>query len=157
MVSGLIFSWRIWPYFRLASTLVASLGELSGGSENPSRLVRTTSRIVRDHRVAEEVKRLYADTCQVCATQIRTSAGTYSEAAHIRPLGAPHYGPDIPSNVLCLCPNCHKQFDGHALTIAADGTVYVFHRCIGALNVHRRHRIDKEHLAYHRASSEPQS
>lgn len=137
--------------------LTSSIAALTGGSEEPERRGLTTNRIVRDYGVAEAVKRLYADTCQVCGTQLRTAVGTYAEAAHIRPLGAPHGGPDVPSNLLCLCPNCHKQFDGHSLTIADDGTVYVLRRPIGALNVHPRHVIDKEHLAYHRASSEPTS
>ena len=33
------------------------------------------------------------------------------EAAHIRPLGAPHNGPDTLDNTLCLCPNHHVPFD----------------------------------------------
>jgi hypothetical protein len=33
------------------------------------------------------------------------------EAAHIRPLGAPHNGPDTLDNTLCLCPNHHVLFD----------------------------------------------
>jgi hypothetical protein len=33
------------------------------------------------------------------------------EAAHIRPLGAPHNGPDTWDNTLCLCPNHHVPFD----------------------------------------------
>ncbi|MDQ0768192.1 putative restriction endonuclease [Pseudarthrobacter defluvii] len=137
--------------------LVSSIAVLTGGAEEPERRDSLSSRIVRDYSVAEAVKRLYADTCQVCRTQLRTAAGTYSEAAHIRPLGAPHRGPDVPSNLLCLCPNCHKQFDGHALTIDDDGSVFAFQTRIGALHVHPRHPIDKEHLAYHRASSVPQS
>lgn len=137
--------------------LLAAVLPLAGGSASPERRGSTSNRIVRDYRVAEEVKGLYADTCQVCRTQLRTAAGTYSEAAHIRPLGAPHRGPDVPSNLLCLCPNCHKQFDGHALTIADDGSVFAFETRIGALYVHPRHTIDNQHLAYHRASSESQS
>ncbi|TNB71602.1 hypothetical protein FHJ30_13015 [Arthrobacter sp. BB-1] len=137
--------------------LVASLGALSGGTDEPQRRARTTIRIVRDYRIAASVKRLYDDTCQVCGTQLRTSAGTYSEAAHIRPLGAPHNGPDVPGNVLCLCPNCHKKFDGHALAINEDWTVTDLGEVVGELKRHPRHGIMPDHIAYHRDSSQSSS
>jgi hypothetical protein len=43
--------------------------------------------------------------CQICGVRIDTPAGPRADAAHIRPLGQPHLGPDDASNVLCLCPN----------------------------------------------------
>jgi len=33
-------------------------------------------------------------SCQMCSTRLEGIAGPYAEAAHIRPLGAPHNGPD---------------------------------------------------------------
>ncbi|MET3705876.1 putative restriction endonuclease [Arthrobacter sp. UYEF6] len=130
---------------------------LGGGAANPERRVYTSTSIVRNYSVAEEIKALYLDTCQVCRTQLRTAAGTYAEAAHIRPLGIPHDGPDVPSNLLCLCPNCHKKFDGHALTIEDDGSLHDLGKRVGVLVQHPRHHIDKQHLAYHRDSSQSQS
>lgn len=138
-------------------TLVQPELPLAGGSESPQRRASTSTSIVRNYRIAEEIKALYRDTCQVCGTQIHTAAGTYAEAAHIRPLGIPHDGPDTPSNLLCLCPNCHKKFDGHALTIEDDGSVYDLGKRAGVLHQHPRHRIEKQHLAYHRESSQPRS
>jgi hypothetical protein len=44
----------------------------------------------------------------------------YAEAAHIRPLGAPHDGPDSYENLICLCPNHHTLFDIGGFTIADD-------------------------------------
>ncbi|TQJ33053.1 putative restriction endonuclease [Arthrobacter sp. SLBN-122] len=137
--------------------LLSSLASLTGGAEEPERRGITTNRIVRDYKIAEEVKKLYSDVCQVCGTQLRTSVGTYSEAAHIRPLGAPHNGPDVPGNILCLCPNCHKKFDGHALTISEDWRVYDLGHPIGALKRNPRHGISMDHVAYHRESSQSSS
>lgn len=108
----------------------------------------TVNRIIRNYDVAAAVKRLYDNTCQICATRLVTAAGPYSEGAHIRPLGIPHNGPDTLENILCLCPNCHVLFDGHALTIRPDLTVLHLGRPAGQLNVAAAHRLNFEHLAY---------
>jgi putative restriction endonuclease len=55
--------------------------------------------LVRSVQIAEYVKRLHDWTCD----------RGYSEAAHIRPLGRPHAGPDVLANVLSLCPNCSRS------------------------------------------------
>ena len=127
---------------------------LARGEELPAlRKSASVTRLVRNSAVARSVKKLYADTCQMCGLQLRTAAGTYSEAAHIRPLGIPHRGPDSLSNLLCLCPNCHTQFDGHALTVAPDGTVLKFDVPVGQLTVDDRHRLDFDQLEYQREIS----
>jgi putative restriction endonuclease len=59
----------------------------------------------------------------MCALRLDTPAGPYAEGAHIRPLGAPHRGPDTLDNLLCLCPNHHLLFDIGAITIADDMTL----------------------------------
>src|SRR2546430_1513943 len=82
------------------------------GNAQPGRKPVTTQRIVRTTKVADEVKKLHNHTFQICGT--RLSIGNregYSEGAHIKALGGLHRGPDLPANVLCLCPNCHVQFD----------------------------------------------
>jgi len=56
------------------------------------------------------VKALYRNECQVCGDRLDTRVGPYSEAAHIRGLGAPHDGPDVLANVLCLCSNADLGF-----------------------------------------------
>ena len=78
------------------------------------------SRIVRDTAVSREVKELHEFQCQICGIRLECEGGPYAEAAHIRPLGAPHHGPDVIGNVLCLCPNHHVLFDHGALAIADD-------------------------------------
>jgi putative restriction endonuclease len=77
-------------------------------------------RLVRDTALTVQVKRLYDHHCQICGTQLSTPKGPYSEAAHIQPLGAPHNGPDVFENLLCLCPNHHALFDKGAFRIHDD-------------------------------------
>lgn len=114
-----------------------------------ARRESTVQRIVRNYEVAASVKRLYDHTCQLCGTRLETAAGPYSEAAHIRPLGIPHNGPDTLDNLLCLCPNCHVQFDGHALTVDSDATIHKLGSSFGKLRTHLEHRINVDHLTYH--------
>jgi hypothetical protein len=56
----------------------------------------------------------------MCGTRLEGLAGPYAEAAHIRPLGAPHHGPDTPENILCLCPNHHVLLDHGGVGIGED-------------------------------------
>lgn len=120
------------------------------GSVAPGRYVTTTQRVVRTTAVAEWVKNTYDYTCQVCNVRLSMGASAYAEAAHIRPLGAPHHGPDVVGNVLCLCPNHHVLFDRGGLVIEDDLTVIRTHgdERIGVLVV--KHDIERGHLRYHR-------
>tara|TARA_B100000315_G_scaffold235521_1_gene250523 strand:- start:991 stop:1776 length:786 start_codon:yes stop_codon:yes gene_type:complete len=81
------------------------------GNRTPLRRETTILRVVRDTRQARAVKQLYNYRCQVCDVVLEGSAGPYAEAAHIKPLGSPHNGPDTMDNLLCLCPNHHVLFD----------------------------------------------
>ena len=47
-------------------------------------------------------------------------AGAYAEAAHIRPLGAPHDGLETSDNILSLCPNDHILLDHGGVGIGED-------------------------------------
>ncbi|WP_427136632.1 YDG/SRA domain-containing protein [Pseudarthrobacter sp. S9] len=119
------------------------------GEDLPTqRRSSNVNRIVRNFDVAASVKRLYDNTCQICGIRLLTAAGPYSEGAHIRPLGVPHKGPDTLENILCLCPNCHALFDGHALTVQPDRTVLKLGEPIGKLTIAAEHRLNFEHLAY---------
>ena len=69
------------------------------------------------------------------------------EAAHIRPLGAPHNGPDTLDNTLCLCPNHHVLFDHSGITIDEDLSLVGVE---GRLAVHPRHSINYNYLRYRR-------
>jgi putative restriction endonuclease len=105
-------------------------------------------RIVRDTAVGKRVKALHDYACQICGVRLETGAGPYAEAAHIRPLGRPHNGPDVTSNVLCLCPNHHVLFDYGVFCVANDLSLIGLP---GRLRVSRKHTLDSSHLGYHRA------
>lgn len=123
-----------------------------GGRQAPSRSRVNTQRIVRSTAVADFVKRSHDYTCQVCDIRLATPTGAYAEAAHIKPLGRPHVGPDITANVLCLCPNHHVLFDLGMLTIGDDLAITSHtggpHR--DRLREIATHQIGREYLAYHR-------
>jgi predicted restriction endonuclease len=123
------------------------------GRETPPRATSTTQRIVRSTAVADYVKRIHDYACQICGTRLATPTGAYAEAAHIRPLGRPHNGPDVAANVLCLCPNHHVLFDFGMLSVAEDFAVTdrATGAGLGRLREVAAHQIDGEQIAYHRA------
>ena len=143
---------KIWR-FRLAKipSKVATGEEVREGSaaySAPRRQELRVARIVRDSARAKKIKVLYGHRCQICGTRLECPAGPYSEAAHIRPLGTPHNGPDTEDNILCLCPNHHVLFDNGAISIAEDLSLTGGEG--GTLTVHKHHPINPDHLAYHR-------
>jgi putative restriction endonuclease len=113
----------------------------------PDRREVRVSRIIRDTAQARSIKALYDYRCQMCGTCLECPAGPYSEAAHIRPLGTPHDGPDTKDNILCLCPNHHVLFDNGAVSITDDLSLIGVE---GNLTIHGDHRINHHYLAYHR-------
>ena len=119
------------------------------GSGGPARRSETTVlRVIRDTYLGKRLKRMYDYRCQVCGTRLECEGGPYAEAAHIRPLGRPHNGPDQLENLLCLCPNHHVLFDKGALLIQDD---FKLHDDAACLYVRRDHSIDQVHLQYHRS------
>ena len=111
------------------------------------RHFQVVNRIVRDSAITQRVKVLYKHRCQVCGTALQTPIGLYAEAAHIQPLGAPHNGPDVLSNILCLCANHHVLFDWLAFTIDDN---FALIGMDGFLVKHSEHHIDVQHLQFHR-------
>jgi putative restriction endonuclease len=141
---------RIWRY-RLIKLPNPSHAELTvseeQGAYSAPRQASTITRIVRDTEQARRIKALYDYECQICGIRLVGLAGPYAEAAHIRPLGAPHDGPDVSENILCLCPNHHVLFDHGGVAVGADLAL------IGAvrrLTVHPKHQIGAEYLRYRR-------
>ncbi|MBT3761818.1 MAG: hypothetical protein HOF89_04435 [Candidatus Nitrosopelagicus sp.] len=66
----------------------------------------------RNPELASRMKIKHNHTCQICETPtFKNKNGDYhyTESHHIIPraLG----GPDIPSNILIVCANCHRKFD----------------------------------------------
>ncbi|MCU1577001.1 MAG: hypothetical protein JWP70_1705 [Leifsonia sp.] len=89
--------------------------------EDPAFATSTVTRRIRDTALSREVKAMYGQRCQVCDSAIPGYDGrTYSEGAHVRPLGRPHLGADKRDNLLCLCPNHHTQLDLGGMVILED-------------------------------------
>ncbi|MBP1163819.1 putative restriction endonuclease [Chryseobacterium sp. PvR013] len=118
-------------------------------SERVKRTVESTVlRIVRDTKVAWQVKKLYDFKCQVCQISIPTKLGYYAEGAHIKPLGKPHSGDDNPDNLICLCPNHHVMFDKGVFSIADN---FQLIGCLsGNLKIDTHHQLNLSNLKYHR-------
>jgi hypothetical protein len=92
--------------------------DLPAGNDSPDKVETTTYRILRDTKLAREVKLLHRDECQLCGVALEFPGGkTYSEAHHIIPLGGVHKGPDTPGNVIVLCPNHHALCDVGAIPL----------------------------------------
>jgi putative restriction endonuclease len=145
---------EIWR-FRLVS--LAGSDSTSQAEERGDNILKgirfnSVQRLVRSTAVVQAVKVAHDYTCQICRTQLRTFVGPYAEGAHIRPLGEPHSGPDVQSNVLCLCPDCHVQFDYGAFVVHDDLRVYnlIAEIPMEPLRTVRQHTIDRAQLAYHR-------
>ena len=100
----------------------------------PKRVLQHVSRVIRDTAISSELKLLYDHFCQLCGTRLMFYGRRYSEAHHIRPLGAPHDGSDTRDNLLCVCPNCHVLLDYAAVPIQLDALKHLRHP-ISAANV----------------------
>jgi len=122
--------------------------EQKHGSNNPKRVSSIVQRVIRDSKLGRQLKKLYDYKCQVCELQINTEAGFYAEAAHIKPVGAPHNGPDLLENLLCLCPNHHLMFDKGVFCLDDRFNLIGID---GKLHLNPQHDISKEFLSYHRS------
>jgi putative restriction endonuclease len=120
---------------------------LPSGTDSPRRALVSSQRIIRDSKLGREIKRMYGYKCQICSIEINTNAGPYAEAAHIRPVGKPHNGPDRPENLLCLCPNHHLMLDKGVYLIEDDLSLIGIS---GNITKHPDHNILVEHIRYHR-------
>ncbi|MGA5823347.1 HNH endonuclease [Kitasatospora sp. NPDC094028] len=120
----------------------------------PAGAVRSRKgKVKRDSAVVRDVKGWHGNRCQMCASVLRIPGPRHaaSEGAHIRPLG--EGGHDYTGNVLCLCPNCHTQFDLGGLYLTDD--LHVVETVTGTvrrrLATDPRHDVDLECVRWHRA------
>ncbi|MCO5990113.1 caspase family protein [Actinoallomurus spadix] len=130
-----------------------------GRSRNvaPNQWELVSNDVYQDRRIAESVMRVHDYECQVCGIFLEIPGGMrFAQTLHLRGLSAPHHGPDIAENILCLCPN-HRMLislgsfvinDNYAV-IDEDGEV------VGDLRVKRNHRVGLEYIRYHRALHRP--
>lgn len=109
------------------------------------RVETTTSRIVRDTRLSARVKKLHNYECQLCGCTLPLTDGSrYAEGHHIQPLGAPHNGPDILENIICVCPNHHAMCDLGAIRLA-----------LPELRQAEGHSVDQGYIDYHNSCIYP--
>lgn len=93
-------------------------------------LRQLSSRLFRDEAFARNVKRAYSATCAFTGLSMRNGGGrTEVDAAHIRPVGDGHAGPDSIRNGLALSKTVHWMFDRGLLSIDND------HRILTARNL----------------------
>jgi predicted restriction endonuclease len=131
--------WRLRSIARAPKANDLALSRSSNGNETPGRKTIEVNRIVRDTLVSRGLKGLHNDCCQRCGTTLSVGNGrTYAEAHHLRPLGKPHNGPDVPQNVIVVCPNCHALLDFFSVEIRRKD-----------LRIPRDHKIAEKYLHYH--------
>jgi predicted HNH restriction endonuclease len=125
-------------------------------AETVGRRLQQVKAQQRDRRKAAALRKHYDNTCVICGTRLQVGRDKfYAEAAHIKPLGKPHNGPDIAKNMLVLCPNHHLQFDSGMLCFEKTGEeLRVVSRATGD-PVHGkvltlRHTLDDEYVGWHR-------
>jgi len=98
------------------------------------RVEQKTYRILRDTNLARTVKIENQFQCELCGKSLKLGNGKpYAEAHHIKPLGSPHNGPDVRSNILCVCPNHHVLLDYGAIK----------------LDVEQLQNINRDYIEYH--------
>lgn len=123
------------------------------------RRLREVQAQIRNPKNVTELKFLYDNCCAFCAKQTIIGISPdrhYSEAAHIKPLGEPHKGPDKKSNMLILCPEHHLQFDRGVLSLrkTSKGLTVVSKIPADPLNgtnvrIQSPHEIDDEFVKWH--------
>jgi HNH endonuclease len=142
------FQWVMHPQVATALEILSWVNPLLTITDMPiatdietptNRIPYSTLRILRDTTLACFIKRLHNYKCQICGTTIPLSNGKfYAEAHHIQPLGSPHNGPDVESNIIILCPNHHAMCDYAAITLD-----------LKMLTMHPEHEISAQYIKYH--------
>jgi putative restriction endonuclease len=133
-------------------------------TEEREILQQVVSRPFRDAAFAREVRMAYKATCGVTGLKLVNGGGRVeTEAAHIRPVGDGHKGPDSVRNGVALCRTAHWMFDrgllsiddNYRILVAQDLVPAEFRRLInsdGLLQVpsDSRSRPHPKFLQYHR-------
>lgn len=136
-----------------ATDQVGRITVVSDEGSPPGKHLVEVSRIDRDTKIIEELKQLYRNKCQICGKVIKLKSQDYSQAHHLRPLGAPHEGPDDKANIMILCPNHHVEFDYGSIAIDPK-TLKIIHfdpkdDVNGKDLFSHKHLIGEEYLRYH--------
>lgn len=121
----------------------------------PDRIPFNGNRIKRNVQLSETIKEIYNYKCQVCNIFLKVPTSDekgIANGSHIKALGYPHNGPDVLSNLLCLCPNHHAQFDNYSFYINPDNFEIIgLDGYKGKLIIsNQKHKIKVEYFEYHK-------
>lgn len=79
-------------------------------ADTPRYITVQSKKYLRDNKTVVQLKIIRDFKCQICNIRIPMADGSfYIEAAHIT--AKKDMGPELPNNLLILCPNHHKEFD----------------------------------------------
>lgn len=122
------------------------------GTIVPVRNAVNLHRFIRNQSIVNYLKNLYDNRCQICRIKLQIGTNQYfSEVHHIQPLGNNHKGPDIISNMIVLCPNCHTQFDKGAIGIDPASKKILY--CTGSNKdnkiIYLLHEVGESYFKYH--------
>lgn len=128
------------------------IDSINYGSYKPVKSEQRVTITQRNQQLAQNLKDLYNDSCQICGTRIDLGNGkSMSEVHHIRPISA-HNGPDVSDNMVVVCPNCHTLFDRGAITIDLLQKSILHINPDHPLNGKGfvcKHKINSEYIQYH--------
>lgn len=123
-------------------------------AEPPPAIATVVYRKIRDTLLSASLKQKYEHYCQICEERISLgNKNFYSEGHHLKPLGNPHNGPDIVTNLIVLCPNHHVEFDHVAIAVNPE-TLLIEHmdednEFVGFPLRLQLHVIGQNFLTYH--------
>jgi putative restriction endonuclease len=99
--------------------------EIAGSYERPI-VKRLVSRPFRDIVFSKSVRDVYDSTCAFTGLKLINGGGRCEiEAAHIRPVGDGHFGPDSVRNGIALSRTVHWLFDRGILSLTDDYEILV--------------------------------
>lgn len=114
---------------------------------------------IRNAQHVRELKALYQNGCAFCGKQTVIGVDPlkyYSEAAHIKPVGQPHNGPDRKDNMVILCPEHHLQFDRGVLRMQRRASgLRIFSKIAGdsldgaAVRIRTPHAFNDDFVSWH--------
>jgi hypothetical protein len=126
-----------------------------GSDETVERTIVSRLAQKRNPKIATQLRLHYKHECMFCGVRLEVGEGRfYSEAAHIKPLGKPHGGPDKTANLLILCPNHHLQFDRGVLRLKFEGSNFRVVSSVPSDPLHNKlvtpaHALDKSCIEWH--------
>lgn len=92
---------------------------------------RLTSRPFRDVAFTKNVREIYGFTCAMTGLKLINGGGRSEvEAAHIRPVGNGHNGPDSVRNGIALSRSIHWMFDRGLLSLTDDYEILTAKRLV---------------------------